>query len=332
MSEEKTELASTNDNSEPINKKLNYESVMRFLKFHKAIIRDDGTDEKLNYYIELVEQLDKGMHLGITDPFERAIALLFELAVEQEVDPWDIDLVQFSADYIQRVRAQDLLDLITAGQLIYMAWHILKLQSAGAVERAQRSGSESSDDADGEVTDDMLEGPAGDWYVDDTAYDYTTAVLRRAKPPIEEMVWRKGKRRVSLLELAQAFEAAKKDVELHRAIAEKRKALRAQYKLQRDMIGTKVRKEELIEDIRTTWARISKYDGYPIPFSNLHERSRDNFIRTLRSILFLADYRDKKIDIWQDDFPYGEIYIKRTKTKSELEGTTERFVIKGVAG
>lgn len=66
MSEEKTELASTNDNSEPINKKLNYESVMRFLKFHKAIIRDDGTDEKLNYYIELVEQLDKGMHLGLS--------------------------------------------------------------------------------------------------------------------------------------------------------------------------------------------------------------------------------------------------------------------------
>jgi hypothetical protein len=66
------------------------------------------------------------------------------------------------------------------------------------------------------------------------------------------------------------------------------------------------------------YERICKFNGHPIPLSDIHTLDLDDKITTLISSLYLANSR--KIDIWQRKFPYGQIMVKnRVTAKDELE-------------
>ena len=49
--------------------------------------------------------------------------------MEEEFDPWEIDLVKFTQTYMDRVREEGAVNFAIAGRLVYMAWSILYLQS-----------------------------------------------------------------------------------------------------------------------------------------------------------------------------------------------------------
>ena len=275
-------------------------SVKGHLLFHKALISDDDDEGKLDKYMSIVEQLEHGMEIAFPNPFDRAIAITFQLAIEQHLDPWDIDLLKFSTEYLKHVKKDKNLDLVTAGRIILMAWKILKLQSEEVLENAQQIQ---------EQKEEFWHEPDGDWYLNDDDFEYTSEVISQDDPPIHEMVWRKGKRRVSLLELIGAFEEAKREAKLIQILNDRREEERQKLKIyRRQNINEKVHQESLQDEMEMVYNRICRFNGHPIPLSDIYKEDLEDKITTLVSSLFLA--LDRKINIWQRKFPYGEIMVK----------------------
>ena len=126
-----------------------------------------------------------------------------------------------------------------------------------------------------------FEPSPADWLVDDLDFMFTTTVIKRKKPPIREMVWRKGKRPVTLLELVGAFEEAKEEARIQRILTQKRKELIERNKtLRRQMLRDKVHKEDLNE----LGDRIKLYQQLPGAEENVEEGALTEFYRLAREI------------------------------------------------
>ncbi len=279
------------------------EAVVAHLLFHKSILDDEDDGERLNRYMRLVDDLGRGFFLTVKDPYDRSISMAFELTMHHHLDPWDIDLARFSGAYMSRMRDEKDVDLITAGRIIFMAWSVLKLQSDDVLYRAEH-------DAEEEEEEVLLSDPEGDWYTDEASYEFTHQMIQRRTPsPIREMVWRKGKRPVTLLELVSAFEEAKKEAEIQKELSERRRELRRQNLImRRALVGNNYHKEDLEAEKMVVWARINEHNGHPIPLSLITTGDLEDRITTIISTLHLA--KERKVSLWQKRFPYGEIYIK----------------------
>lgn len=279
-----------------------YQSIVDHILFHKALISDDSDGEKFNEYIELVNKLKYGTHVAISDPYDKAIAITFQLAIDENLDPWDIDLVKFSEKYLERIKEHDEIDLVTAGRIIYMAWYILKKQSDIVLVNAENLEEEEPD----------YWQPSGEWLTDDMDFNYTNAILHSPKPPLQEMIWRKGERPVTLLELVGAFEEAKKEAEILKILNDQRKLERERDKrLYRARISQNMHKEDLEAEIGLTYNRICEFNGHPIKFTEICNGDPEDKLTMLVSSLYLANRR--KINIWQKEFPYGPIFIQNLR-------------------
>src|SRR5512136_1079523 len=178
--------------------------VMNHLMFQKSIIRDEaGVDResRIENYMSMVHEMEKGTLVASDDPFEKSIAMLFELVVNQRMNPWDIDLIEFSKMYLSRVKKATELNLIISGKIVYMAWEILRLQSEQVLQRVDRP----------EQVEMMFDGwnPDNlDLFVD--PFDLGTGEVmlhsEAEQLPIDEKVRRKAERPVTLMDLLDAFE------------------------------------------------------------------------------------------------------------------------------
>ena len=106
-----------------------YETVLNHLLFHKALISEHDGAQRISRYVSMLGEIDQGMHVALRDPFEKAVAAAFELVIEKQLDPWDLDLAQFTRMFLEKVQQGGPVNFVTAGKLIFMAWSILKLQS-----------------------------------------------------------------------------------------------------------------------------------------------------------------------------------------------------------
>lgn len=285
-------------------------SIKSHLLFHKALISDDDKNDRYDEYMDLLEQLEHGMTIVFPDPFDRAIAITFELALKHHFDPWDVDLLKFSTEYLGHVKKNKDLDLVTAGRIILMAWKILKLQSDKVLSDAQQV--KDRDD------DEFWHEPDGEWFTNDDDFEFTTEVINRDESPLQEMVWRKGKRKVSLIELVGALEEAKRESEIIKILTERRAEERDKLKRNRKQnINNKLHQENLQEEIEMIYGRISKFNGHPIPLSDIYLPEPEDTITTLVSSLFLA--YNRRINIWQRKFPFGQIFVKNLHNE-DFEG------------
>jgi segregation and condensation protein A len=282
------------------------EDVMNHLLFHKALIGEEEHYERINRYIEIVTSLEKCVHLSMGNIYEQSIAITFELVIEHRLDPWDVDLVRFSTRYLKRAKEEGI-DLASAGRIILMAWTILKLQSKDLLRKAEMP----------------FEEPEEDYYGDNFEFqneqdlDFTQRVMYNDEPPIKEMIWRHGKRPVTLIELVDAFNEARKAAELQQIISVKREELRAKnLKQRKENVDKRMHKDHLEEDMKIVWERIAKFNGHPIPFTDIWEGDKTDWIVTLRSLLFLAER--SWIKVWQRKFPYGEIMIRNIAEPGEM--------------
>jgi len=265
------------------------EEVIHYLLLQK--------DEKGNIkkYIEMAESYERST--CIKDDFDRAIATIFELVIDEELNPWEIDLVSFSKMYLKRVKKSKTIDLLTAGRIIVMAWKVLRLQSDYLIVSLEEKQEE-------DMWEDIPE-----WYGDDSSYIYTKAVIEN-DIPLEEKVRRKGERKVTLLELINAFEEVKEEMKTRERLREIREKERTEgMKKARKDIGEHAHQENIEMEIKLIMEKISKLNGRAIPFGELcNKMDKKEMVMAISSILFLAN--ERKIKVWQDDFPFGEIYIK----------------------
>lgn len=266
------------------------EKVIQYL-----LLQKDEIKGKVEKYIEMAESYEK--RTCIKDDFDRAIATIFELVIDEELNPWEIDLVSFSKMYLKKIKKSKTIDLLTAGRIIVMAWKVLRLQSDYLIVNLEEKQEE-------DIWEEIPE-----WYGDDDNYFYTKAVIEN-EIPLEEKIRRKGERKVTLLELINAFEEAKEEMETREKLRKIRERERIEgIRRANEDIGEHTHQENIEMEIKIIMEKISKLNGRAIPFSELCNRmDKKEMVMTISSILFLAN--EKKIKIWQDDFPFGEIYIK----------------------
>ena len=272
-----------------------YETVLNHLLFHKALISEHDGSERITRYVSMLGEIDQGMHVAVRDPLEKAVAAAFELVIEKQLDPWDLDLAQFTRMYLEKVQGGPV-NFVTAGKLVYMAWSILKLQSDRVLVSAAPAPAE--------------EAPA-DWdfggLQEPEDLDFNEAVLAAGRMPIAEAIRRTGRRAVTLMELMDAFDEARRDAEVQLQL----NALREQaVKAFAPNFHDKVHSEDLSEDIGLTWNRIIRFNGGAAPLSRLAApHDRWDLITVLVSVLYLA--KMEKVKLWQDAYPSGEVYVQR---------------------
>jgi segregation and condensation protein A len=276
--------------------------VINHLLFHKSLIDEKDDATRINQYVSMLQKADEGEYISIDNPFDRSIAIAFELVMQQHLNPWDIDLVNFSTLYLKRAKDEKI-DLMTAGRIIYMAWKVLKLQSDDLVVTMESHEEHYEPFGWGDIPNEM-------WLSKDDAYSYTNLVINMPEPPIDEPLRRDSKRKVTLIELLDAFDLAKKEAEEHQLIEKQRQEERERLaeKARKRMKGT-AHEDHLEEDVEAVWKRITKMPKKTVSLMELCEKKgREELIKILMSVLFLA--MDNKVLVYQKKFPFGKIYIK----------------------
>ena len=109
-------------------------ALEQHLLFHKALVDDSEANDRIDHYMEILED-SEGERL--TDPVDESIRAAFSLVLEHDMDPWGIDLREFVRLYSEKVR-MNTFDMIVAGKLVLMAWRILRLQSDATVASGER--------------------------------------------------------------------------------------------------------------------------------------------------------------------------------------------------
>jgi segregation and condensation protein A len=274
------------------------QDVLNHLMFHKSIIEDDASSDResrLEGYIKMVNDMGKDTQVPSDDPFEKGVGMVFELVVEQKLNPWDINLIEFSKMYMSRVKKATELNLIVAGKLVYMAWEILKLQSEQVLVRVDRP----------EQVEMMFDGwdPEHlDLFVDPFELGAGEAILHTEELPINEKVRRKADRPVTLIDLLDAFEEAKKESDIRLELN------KFMQKYKRPDFDDKAHKDSLEDDIALVWERIQKFGNGAVAVSDLYNGTKEDRVTVFVSVLFLA--RMGKLSIWQEKVPFGEIFLE----------------------
>ncbi len=281
------------------------EKVLRYLVFHRSLLGEaEDTSVLLERYLTLVQDLKEGVHLVIPDEFQKATAFLFELVMEEEFDPWEIDLVKFTQSYLERVRADGRVNFAIAGRLVYMAWSILYLQSEAVLKT--REPPPAADADAGSFADDgylpLLETPE--------AVDVTTAVLGSADPPpLLEMVRHPETRPVSLLELVRAFGEAEADARRATRLEELRDRLREEQRAPPEVL---VHGDLPEHDLADTWeAALRHAIGEPFPLLDLWNplSGRDHLVALFLAALFLA--RERSVELRQESLGESPVLLVR---------------------
>ena len=282
------------------------DDVLNHLMFHKALLNDHESGERITRYLSMVQEIEQGHYLAVRDPMEKAIAAAFELVLESQFNPWEIDLAAFTKLYIEKVRDDGVVNFVTAGKLVAMAWSILKMQSDAVVAKAEPPKPEGDFYfSDWDLGLDVYDSPQG--------FDYTQAVLQ-GRVPLNEAIRREGKRAVTLVELMQAFDEARVEAEQQLQLAALREKNRV--KAAAGFEG-KVHGEDLNEDLAMTWSRILQHNGSPVAFENLVNHDPWDRVTVFVAVLFLA--KMEKVALMQKDFPFGEIYVQRVSQDETIE-------------
>ena len=280
------------------------DAVLNHLLFHKSLISEQDAGERISSYMAMVQEIDQGHYLAVRDPVEKCIAAAFELVLEKQLNPWDINLAQFTRMYMEKVKDDGYVNFVTAGKLVSMAWSILKMQSEQVLSSAQPPQEEFA---------------FADWNLDSMSYceqgdfDFTQSVIGGRTVPLQEAIRREGKRAVTLMELMDAFDEAKVEAERHLQLVAMREKAR---NIRLEIPVGRIHSEDLFEDLDSTWTRITNFNGSPIPISDLWNGDAYDKVTIFTSVLFLANLQ--KIRLWQKKLPYGEIFVQRLTEEKEL--------------
>lgn len=279
--------------------------VVNHLLFHKALIDEESDASRINQYLSMAQHTSDGDHVTMMNVFDRSIALAFELVLNNQFDPWGIDLIQFSSLYLKHAKAQKI-DLITAGRIIYMAWKVLRMQSDKLVIHMESE----QQQAEEFIPFDWDALPTGTWMEQDDGYSYTNLVMKNPEPPLDEPLRRQAERKVTLMELLSAFDQARKEAEEYQLLDERRKQERQRLaELTRKRMKGTAHEDHLEEDIGLIWERIQNCNKPSLTLNDIcPTKDTEERIRTFISVLFLA--YDNKIDVYQKKFPHGKIFIK----------------------
>ena len=312
---------------------------------------DLETSRYLDRLVELAT-LEEAEHQFLIDPFDRSVALVFQLFQSSDLDPWDVDLSSFLEMFNERIKESENIDLPTCGRLIRMAWSILRGQAFTLMERQERAfGYEEEEvwDFDGGWETDF----------DDADYNFSVGVLTGAADEIlpqmfEGRIHRDESRPVTLGELLMGLQAAGRLAEEQRLREQIAKERREALARARTRFSGSLHAEDLEGDLRRTWEALrarSEGGGKPVDLGTLVEEMMANSIdagvkhdeaeaeaqvTALVSALFLtnrgyADLTQEKgrngrimpKDLWEDEDDFVALTDRLNPKTTVMEGFTD---------
>lgn len=265
---------------------VNAEALDQHLLFHKALIDDADDAGKIDRYRALLAEDTEGERM--LNPVDESIRAAFSLVLEHDMDPWAINLEEFVKVYGQRVQNSEF-DMIVAGKLMHMAWRILRMQSDAAVLSSEEPQEiegfdEGFDGFDVEMEDDGI-------YVPQVRFD--------------AVAYRNSIRPVTVMELLGAFEEARQEM----AISAERERVRQELKAKEPRkFDNKAHDEDDEHDVDRIWQRIKDLGTGAFRLSDLYTNDMKENITVFVSALHLL--RDGKINLWQTELPYGDIFVE----------------------
>jgi segregation and condensation protein A len=263
------------------------EGVLEHLLFHKAMIDEDTSADKIDRYLTVLSEARSS--LCPRDPLDRSIETVFELVLSNDLDPWDIDLLKFTKLYTDKVKGQEV-NFVLAGKLMLMAWSILRMQSERVLSNS-------------EPRDPLLDDLEG---VDLFYPEEPRAMLVMPEEvELDEVVRHRGSRPVTLMELLEAFEEAQREEERNALRERIREANRAKLD---GVFDTKAHSDDLERDVEDVWQRIAKCGSGAVEIEDIWNGGREDLVTVFMALLFLA--RSGRISVWQDDSPYGTIKLE----------------------
>jgi segregation and condensation protein A len=296
--------------------------MLDYLIFHRSLLGEtDATPALLERYLSLVRDLKEGVHIVISDPYQKATAMLFELVIDESFDPWEIDLARFTEGYLERVRSEGGIDFAVAGRLLCMAWSILYLQSK---ELLQNRALPPPELPVGELATDA--SPIDDGYLGSLgtpeAVDVTSAVLGgEQEPALLQMVRHPETRPVSLLELVSAFGDAEQEARRSLRIQELRERLREEQRAAPEVL---VHGDIPERDLADAWEIALRHKpNVEFPFLDLWRATegRDRLVSVFLAALFLA--RERVIDLNQERLAESPLLVVRTADVRPTMGAKE---------
>ena len=212
---------------------------------------DLETSRYLDRLVELAS-LEEAEHQFLIDPFDRSVALVFQLFRSKDLDPWDVNLTSFLEMFEERIKTTDNIDLPTCGRLIRMAWQILRGQASTLIERQDRAWDE--------LEEDFLDFDVSGWETEfsEDDYNFSVGVMTGAADTVlpsmfEGRIHREESRPVTLGELLMGLQSAKQiseDLKLREQIAKERREAHAKA---RARFSGSLHIEDLEADLRRTW-------------------------------------------------------------------------------
>ena len=208
------------------------------------------TSKFLDRLMELAT-LEEAEHQFLIDPFDRSVALVFQMYQSSDLDPWDVDLSSFIEMFNERIQGAENIDLPSCGRMIRMAWSILRGQANSLIERQERAM-----DFEEDVEWDFDGGWEAEF--DDADYNFSVGVMTgaadEALPSIfEGRIHGKEGRPVTLGELLLGLKDAGRIAEELRTRERIAKERREAHDRERARFSGSLHVEDLEGDLKRTW-------------------------------------------------------------------------------
>ena len=241
--------------------------------------------EASRYANRLVEiaHVEDSEHAGLVDPFDRSVAIVFELFRDEDLDPWNVDLSQFLKLFGERIKKDSKkVDLPACGRLIRLAWEVLHGQAADLLDRTLRDNEEDDED--------MFIDWGWEMEYDDDEFSFTTNVLTGSAEPqlpslFNERIRRDEGRQVTLGELLSALKDACDDADELKLREENRIRHAEDVKTALSNVGARMHDEDLDGDIQSCWQAMKKVAlengrklGDEIPLEEVISQLRDDLL------------------------------------------------------
>ncbi len=208
------------------------------------------TSKFLDRLMEL-STMEEAEHQFLIDPFDRSVALVFQMFQSSDLDPWDVDLSSFIEMFNDRIDGAKNIDLPSCGRMIRMAWSILRGQANSLIERQEKS-LEYEDEVEWDFD--------GGWEAefDDADYNFSLGVMTGAAddalPSIfEGRIHREEGRPVTLGELLLGLKDASRIAEEQRTREKIAKERREAHDRERARFSGSLHVEDLEGDLKRTW-------------------------------------------------------------------------------
>lgn len=271
------------------------EELEQHLLYHKALAESPEQVERINGYIQALHSATDGTKLS--DPVDEASRRVFTTVIENGMDPWAIDIEVFVKIYSEKV-ARGSFDMVVAGKLIYMAWRVLSMQATEFRDRIEPPIEFDEDPEDFEI-----EEPS--------AVPVMDVVFSRA-------FGRTNTRKVTFVELMEAFDEAVEEEEIREARAETTKKLKAAREAEP---AKKFDNKAHEEDDETVVRRVFKMvleravNGH-VSMDSLYTADIREVISCFVSVLHLVRYG--LLDVSQESLDGGDIDITVLDPKGEV--------------